>query len=220
MDFQRVGYVPEVNRGRSKFTRYETESMDTFSHEPEVEGKDSSAFSAPFLNRSILAEVRAPLPPRPGPHGLPPNFGFGQPTQPLLDGEYTDATPTFTSKSINLAAVVAAAASRSRGIKMSKAGPGSKGGPNLDQLWWLANMKVNKRGSSSGAGSGDGSGEPSRLSSRSRTSPERDRSQSVLGGRQRSGSLTRIAEDRAKEGDSQSLQDEYDLPHCYLLVMF
>ncbi len=88
----------------------------------------------------------------------------------------------------------------------------SKGGSvaKVDQLAWLASVKVgSKRESSSGAGSGDGSGTPSRLSSRSRPSSGPERSQSELGPRQRSGSLSRMAEDRGKEAENnQSLQDE------------
>jgi hypothetical protein len=73
---------------------------------------------------------------------------------------------------------------------------------------WLASVKEvsGKRGSSSGGGSYDGGDSASRFSSRP-SGPER--SQSALGPRQRSGSLSRLAEDRAKETDNnQSLQDE------------
>ena len=185
--------------------------MDTFSHPPEVEYKDYSAFSAPFLSRTILAEVRAPLPPKPVPHIPQPHQEFGQPTPPTSDGETTDVTPTFTANSsINFAAA-ANAASRSIGGKMSRAGTALKSRAKVDQLIWLASVKEvsAKRGSSSGGGSHDGGDSTSRLSSRS-SGPER--SQSALGPRQRSGSLTRLAEDRAKESDSnQSLHDEYVL---------
>jgi hypothetical protein len=116
---QQVGYKPELKRGRAKLPRYD--KRDTFSHPPEVVHRDYSAFSAPFLNRTILAEVRAPLPPKPIPHAPQPHQEFGQPTPPTSDGETTDVTPTFTaSNSINLAA--AADSSRSVGGKMSKAG--------------------------------------------------------------------------------------------------
>jgi hypothetical protein len=209
---QKVGYKPELKRGRAKLPRYETENMDTFSHPPEVEQKDYSAFSAPFLNRTILAEVRAPLPPKPIAHAPQPQE-FGQPTPPTSDGENTEVTPTLTAgNSIDLAAAINPA-SRSIGGKMSKAGTGLT---KVDQLMWLANVKevVGKRGSSSGGGSHDGGDSASRPSSTSRPSSGPDRSQSALGSRQRSGSLSRLAEDRSKEkeketdNNNQSLHDE------------
>jgi hypothetical protein len=184
--------------------------MNTFAHQPEVEQKDSSAFSAPFLNRSILAEVRAPLPPRRAPYTMQPSLAFGRFSPLTSDSEQTDVTPTLTNnKPISISSAFVAI-SRSTGGTMSKAGTGSRSVAKVDQLAWLASVKVgSKRESSSGAGSGDGSGTPSRLSSRSRPSSGPERSQSELGPRQRSGSLGRMAEDRGKEAENnQSLQDE------------
>jgi len=94
---------------------------------------------------------------------------------------------------------------------MTRAGIPLKSRAKVDHLMWLASVKdlSSKRGSSSGDGSHDGGDSTSRLSSRS-SGPER--SQSALGPRQRSGSLTRLAEDRTKEMDNnQLLHDEYVL---------
>lgn len=184
--------------------------MGTFAHQPEVEQKDYSAFSAPFLNRSILAEVRAPLPPRRVPHAMQSGPSFGHFSPLTSDSEQTDITPTLTSSKVISISSAVAAISRQTGSTMSKGGTGSRSGAKVDQLAWLASVKVgSKRGSSSGAGSGNGSGTPSRLSSGSRPSSGPERSQSELGARQRSGSLSRIAEDKGKETENnQSLQDE------------
>ena len=96
---------------------------------------------------------------------------------------------------------------------MSKAGLGFGSVARVDQLAWLASVKEvsSKRGSSSGGGSYDGADSVSRLSSTSRPSSGPERSQSALGSRQRSGSFSRLAEERPKEADNnnQSLQDEW-----------
>ena len=92
---------------------------------------------------------------------------------------------------------------------MSKAGTALKSVAKVGQLTWLASVKEvsSKRGSSSGGGSYDGGDSASRSRSRPSSGPER--SQSALGPRQRSGSLSRLTEDRVKETDNnQSLQDE------------
>lgn len=95
---------------------------------------------------------------------------------------------------------------------MSKGGAGTKSTAQVDQLAWLASVRLSgKRGSSSGGGSrgGGGSGEASRLGSRSGPEPDPDRSVSEIGPRQESGSSSRDGVERKEMDGSQSLQDEY-----------
>ncbi|KAF8168512.1 hypothetical protein B0H34DRAFT_685839 [Crassisporium funariophilum] len=197
----KVGHVPEIIRGRTKLTRNEMESMETFRNPPE--GKESyPAFSAPIGNRGILAEVRAPHPPKAFPT---PHPGYGFPAFPPLDNENLEATPTIAS---SRPIVVTA---KSTGGTMSKGGTGAKSVAQVDQLAWLANVKVGgKRGSSSGGASQPGSGAQSRLQSQSRPPSGPDWSVGETEGRQRSGSLSRVLDESSrKEGEgNQSLHDE------------
>ncbi|KDR70095.1 hypothetical protein GALMADRAFT_76692 [Galerina marginata CBS 339.88] len=212
---QKVGHVPDIVRGRSKLTRSEMEMYDTFRNPPDVDNfssrDDIPALSLPFGNRSILGEVRAAYPAK----STHPTFGSlllpvdhdrhgsgHSATSPPTDT--ANATPTLTStRAISFARLTGT------GGTMSKGGAGTKSVAQVDQLTWLSSVKVasgSKRGSSSGGGSG--SGAPSRLGSGSRPPSGHDRSVSEIGGRQRSGSLGRPAEERKENEGSPSLQDE------------
>ena len=199
MILQKVGHVPEVVRGRSKLTRNELDNIDTFRNPPE--GQESfPIFSAPIGPRAILAEVRAPPPPR---TMLASTYGLG-PTLPAADEDNADSTPTLTSAALK---PIATPAKKSIGGTMSKGGVGLSIA-QVDQLAWLASVKVgSKRGSHS-------SETDSRV--RSRTNPQSrppsglERSGSSIGARQRSGSLSRAVGDERRDGDEgQSLHDEF-----------
>ena len=196
---QKVGHVPEIVRGRSKLTRNELEIIDTSRNLPE--GKEYfPVLSAPIGPRAILAEVRAPQPPR---TVLTSNYSLG-PTfsPPPINEDNRETTPTLTSATLKIPL------GKSTGGTMSIGGAGLKSISQVDQLAWLASVKVgSKRGSNS---SGTGSGVPSRLNSQSRPPSGPERSGSDIGVRQRSGSLTRAVGEEKKDGDGgQSLQDEF-----------
>uniref|UniRef100_A0A8H7YBD1 RWD domain-containing protein n=1 Tax=Psilocybe cubensis TaxID=181762 RepID=A0A8H7YBD1_PSICU len=194
---QKVGHNPQVVRGRSKLTRSAMEYYDTFRNPPDTEAKETySTISAPIGNRGILAEVRA-LHPSKGSHPIRRAF------ESNLSSRIGDEHSTPTTRSI------AFVPGRSVGGTMSKGGTGIKNAAQLDQLTWLANVKVgSKRGSSSGGGSHGASRPPSRLRSGSRPPSGHDRSISEIGGRQRSGSLSRALDDRKEADNNQSLQEE------------
>ncbi|KAJ3517825.1 hypothetical protein NLJ89_g245 [Agrocybe chaxingu] len=226
---QKVGHTPEIVRGRSKVTRGEMESVDTFALAPAYEDKGClPLLSAPIGNRGILAEVRAPQPPLSALPFPPNTLGAQIPGHGTLtyhstsDAENPEVTPTMTNtKPISMISVSVAATNRSTGGTMSKGGTGPKSVAQMDQLAWLASVKVSgKRGSSSGGNSNGGSGAPSRLGSRSRppagaveiaddgTRLERSQSEVGISGRQRSGSLSRGVEDKKEAESGQTLQDE------------
>ena len=198
---QKVGHVPEVVRGRSKLTRNELANIDTFRNAPE--GQESfPTFSAPIGPRAILAEVRAPPPPR-------------TMLASTLDEDVADFTPTLASATLK---PIAAPAKKSTGGTMSKGGVIAQ----VDQLAWLASVKVgNKRGSHSSE-----TRSRARSSANPRTRPPSwlERSGSSIGARQRSGSLSRAFDNERRDGDEgQSLQDEfvYKLPFSLaFLLMF
>jgi len=212
---QKVGHLPQIVRGRSKLTRKEMESSDTFRYPPEGDDVKNGhpALSAPIGTRGILAEVRATHPLK---YVLSPNPAFTKsPSQQGLDDLFaTGAAPTITSnKSISLSV---AATGRSTGEPMTMGGAGTKSTARVDHLAWIASVRRvgSKRGSSSGGGSrgGERSGAPSRLGSGSRPPSVLDRGVSEIGSRKRSGSLDQDVVER-KEGDgNQSLQDECVLP--------
>lgn len=195
---QKVGHVPEVVRGRSKLTRNELDNIDTFRNPPE--GQESfPIFSAPVGPRAILAEVRAPPPPR---TMLASTYGLG-PTL-ATDEDNADSTPTLTSAALK---PIATPAKKSTGGTMSKGGVGLSIA-QVDQLAWLASVKVgSKRGSHS---SETNSRVRSRTNAQSRPPSGLERSSSSIGARQRSGSLSRAVGDERRDGDEgQSLQDEF-----------
>jgi hypothetical protein len=199
MNFQKVGHVPEVVRGRSKLTRNELDNIDTFRHPPE--GQESfPIFSAPIGPRAILAEVRAPPPPR---TMLATTYG--------LDEDNQDSTPTLASAALK---PIATPAKKSIGGTMSKGGVDFA---QVDQLAWLASVKVgSKRESHS---SETRSRVRSSLNPQSRPPSGPERSGSSIGVRQRSGSLSRAAGDeRRDEDEGQSLQDEFVSKLLFSLV--
>lgn len=148
------------------------------------------ALSAPIGHRSILAEVRAPLPPRQQRNSLPSGArGLESTTQ---SGGAKQPESRLSGK---------------KGETMSI---GGKSLAKVDAFAWLSNVKVGvdsrRHGSSSGPGSRGDSGDVSRLSSRSRPgSGAGDGDVSV----KRTDSRSRAANDERREGDgSPSLQDE------------
>jgi hypothetical protein len=193
MILQKVGHVPEVVRGRSKLTRNELDKIDTFRSPPE-DKESLPIFSAPVGPRAILAEVRAPPPPR---TMLASTYGLG-------DEDNAESTPTLASAALK---PIPTPAKKSIGGTMSKGGVGLSIA-QVDQLAWLASVKVgSKRGSRS---SETGSRARSRTNAESRTSSWLERSGSSIGVRQRSGSLIRAIGDERRDGDEgQSLQDEF-----------
>ncbi|KAF4623173.1 hypothetical protein D9613_001382 [Agrocybe pediades] len=217
---QKVGYVPQIVRGRSKYTLYDREHGLSFWNPPDLESPDQppNTISVPFGKREILGEVVTKQP-RKG------KFPLRQNNQQTYD--HDNSTPTLTSRSI------AFIPGQSVGGTMSKGGVGTRNATKVgvDQLSWLASVKVgSKRGSSSGGGSrGErdrDSAAPSRLHSGSRTRndesrlpvsasgsmvPERSLSETGIEGSQRSNSLSRNAtgdERKDKDNESQTLQDE------------
>ena len=92
---------------------------------------------------------------------------------------------------------------------MSKGATGLKNITQVDQLGWLASVKVggSKRGSNS---SETGSGVRSRINSQSRPPPGIEGSGSDTRLRSRSLSRSRVLGDERKDGDAgHSLQDEF-----------
>lgn len=188
---QKVGHVPEVVRGRSKLTRNELDNIDTFRNPPE--GQESfPTFSAPIGPRAILAEVRAPPPPR-------------TMLASTLDEDIADFTPTLASAALK---PIATPVKKSTGGTMSKGGVGLSN-TQVDQLAWLASVKVgSKRGSHSSETRSRVRSSTNNPQSRPPSRPER--SGSSIGARQRSGSLSRAVDDERRDGDEgQSLQDEF-----------
>ena len=158
------------------------------------------ALSAPLGGRSILAEVRAPHPPM---FIQPIHTWAGQRVPP--SSEQDDATPTKTTTTNPIMMV-----SKSAGGTMTKGGVGAKSVAHMDQLAWLASVRVkSKRSSNSGGGSRSGSAGSSRLNCRSRASskfdiPELTRSTD----RQRSSSLGRGVEEKREDETNYSVHDE------------
>lgn len=193
------------------------EAYETFRNPPELDDNAVGYFpalSAPIGNRNILAEVRAPrasvlsITARTQGH-------FGVTADKLvLTGNVVPPAVTAASTSAAKSSSKSQSMVRSTGGTMSKGGLGVKSIAQVDQLAWLASVKVgSKRGSSSGGGSyGDrDSAAPSRLGSVSRPTSGADRSLSeVDSSRHSSGSVGRAMEERSmKEGENnQSLQDE------------
>ena len=203
---QKVGHVPEVVRGRSKLTRNELDNIDAYRKPPEDQ-ESFPVFSAPVGPRAILAEVRAPPPPR---TMLESTYGLG-PNAPATDEDNADATPTLTSAALK---PIATPSKKSIGGTMSIGGVGSIA--QVDQLDWLASVKVgSKRGSHS-------SETNSRVRSRTNIQsmpPGLERSSSSIGVRQRSGSLIRAVGDERRDGDEgQTLQDEFVSKLLFSLV--
>lgn len=148
--------------------------------------------SAPVGHRGILAEVRAPPPPKILNHILDPHQGSSA-------RERYHQGPAI-SPSIGTAAVAPSA-------RMSRGNVGGKS-TKIEMITWMKNVKeVSRREGSSGPGSGADSGNGSALSSRSRDGSGGDRVGEFGGKRRRSDSRTRGG-DEQKERDNQTLQAE------------
>ena len=202
-------------------------SYDTFRNPPEIEGSEqpTKTISIPLGRRELLGEVltkHANLHAKKSNHHLR-HMDQNASSNAVAEGE--NFTPTLTRRSI------AFVPGRSVGGTMSKGGMGTRNATKVgvDQLAWLASVKVGgKRGSSSGGGSrGDAdrdSAAPSRIHSGSRTRndskpttsssgsvvPDRSSSGAGVGSSQRNGSVSRSTGDERKEKDpeNQSLQEE------------
>lgn len=215
-----VGHV-NVPRGRPKAPS----DLDVPSFRNPPMGNDyPPALSAPIGHRSILAEVRAPFPPRlPNPvlqnsstrafqHDTPDNHIYAlfqrQQHSHSLMSTSMPITPFDLSREGGTSSRGNIGSTLSRGTiggTMSRGNIGGKSAARMDPFTWLSNVKVGeRRGSSSGPGSGADSAGASRLSSRSRPPSTPDASMA----RRRSLSRNRIGD----SDGSQSLQDEYVVP--------
>jgi hypothetical protein len=184
-------------RSRTK----ETSNLDSgLSFRNPPEGTDSPpALSAPVGHRSILAEVRAPLPPRP--------------TNPIVQPHQTPAVRPYWNERIQPqtrqdleSSLPISRPNTRRGGTMSRGNIGGKSA-RMDAFTWLSSVKVgDRRENSSCPGSGNDSGHGSRLSSRSRPPSS---SEKALGFKRRSDSTSRAVDDRREGEGNQSLQDEY-----------
>ncbi|KAF5339452.1 hypothetical protein D9611_009784 [Ephemerocybe angulata] len=202
---QKVGYSPEVIRGRSQL-RLDREPTISYRNPPLVQ-QFLPILSAPIGNRSILAEVRAGAPPRSSNLITQPHLGSSARATPA-EGT-SQLTPTLADTQ-PIAITGPPAITRNRGGTMSRGPVTGKSVAHMDAFAWLSNVKVgNKRGGSSGGGSAEPeSSSSSRLNSASRA-PSRTRDESESVSRQRSASRSRGGEERRDGPDnSQSLQDE------------
>lgn len=196
---QKVGHALELSRGRQIHTGKETTS---FRNPPETE-EQHPALSAPVGVRSILAEVRAPMPPRHTHHPvLQPHLGSTARASAL---ETSQVTPTIAN-SIPVAMSVA----RKHGETMSRGNLGGKSVAKMDAFTWLSNVKVgDRRSSSSGPGSEVDSPGLSRINSLSRLPAGQSKAERPVNEvRKRSDSRSRVQEDRKDGEGSHSLQDE------------
>ncbi|EGN97137.1 hypothetical protein SERLA73DRAFT_57400 [Serpula lacrymans var. lacrymans S7.3] len=197
---EKTGYVSGMKRTRSRFFT-DADDNQSFRHPPE--GTDlAPSLSAPVGHRAILAEVRAPLPPRKLNPVLQPHHGSAARARSHEKGIIP---PEHSTNHVSLPIPVATATRH--GGTMSRGNVGGKSA-RMDAFTWLANVKVgDRRESSSGPGSGADSGDVSRISSRSRPPSGRDPS-TAPGRRKRSESRGRGNEEH-RDGDvNQSLQDE------------
>jgi len=157
------------------------------------------ALSAPVGHRGILAEVRAPFPPRPSRINLP-RRQLDRENSPPASGGLNGDTLSAPSKPIPI--------TQQHGGTMTRGNLGGRS-TQITPLAWLSSVKVGaKRDSSSGRGSGAES--MSRFSSRSRPPSAPDRSVSQTMSRvNRSNEAGDKKEDIHRENDiGQSLQDE------------
>ncbi|KAH7922738.1 hypothetical protein BV22DRAFT_1094123 [Leucogyrophana mollusca] len=189
-----------TNKGLSRFFTEITRNQHSFRRPPE--GSDAiPALSAPIGSRGILAEVRAPLPPRKYNPVLQPHHGSAARAKSHERGLLLNDSTNHPPVSLPIPVTIR------QGGTMSRGNIGGKSA-RVDPFAWLANVKVGgRRSSSSGPGSGADSGDVSRLSSRSRPSAGRDRDLSVAPG-QRRRSESRVRDDRREGEGTQSLQDE------------
>lgn len=137
---------------------YRNSSKLSFSHPP-VASDLPPALSAPVGYRGILAEVRAPMPPRP----TRSNLASAKLNHLHTTNEMVESSDAPRSKPITIA--------QQKGGTMSRGFAGGKSA-QITNFAWLSSVKVGgRRESSSGPGSGAESGNVSRLSSTSRPPP-------------------------------------------------
>lgn len=206
---QKVGHVQEPNRGRARI-RSDRDHETSISFRNPPDGTEYlPALSAPIGHRSILAEVRAPLPPRH--HILPLHAAL---SAGMRDPAEVAGRPVSSSGTKSRVLLVNA---RSQGGTMSRGNNGGKSVARMDAFQWLSSVKVGtvgeRRGSSSGPPSGADSADVSRLNSRSRPPSGPDlsgveRQLSDAARHKKSESQTRGGDERREGEPSQSLQDE------------
>jgi len=157
------------------------------------------ALSVPIGHRSILAEVRAPVPPRHMNPVMQPHRGSAARGQKVI---HALGKQISTPISMSLPAPMA---NTQAGWTMSRGNMAGRS-TGMDAFTWLSNVKVDeRRGESNGRlDSVDGS----RPRSRSRPEPGSDSLVQPVSGNRRSESRS-AANDNHREGDgNQSLQDE------------
>ncbi|KAL0575974.1 hypothetical protein V5O48_006008 [Marasmius crinis-equi] len=221
---QRVFYEDPSREGakRSVGTRT-TDEQSTVSFRNPPERSDSTPLlSAPIGNRSILAEVRAGMPPRQrNTLPIPPNAAdrnsFDGRLGPSADRHHAGAAVSSSVDTIHPPGIPASyiqgtglhmAALVGGGTMSRGAAGGNKKRANVDPLSWLSSVKVGdgRRESSSGPGSRD-SNEASRLRSSSR-GPGYDTDAQPAAGTKRKRSESRNRSAVEEKDPGQSLQDE------------
>ncbi|KAF8629004.1 hypothetical protein AX17_005860 [Amanita inopinata Kibby_2008] len=230
---QKVGYGPEMSRGRSR----KSDRLHAISFRNPPEGTGSERMQphfGPVPSRSIFSEMRATLPQR-GFYGSSKEAHMGVEKRPAIleyssSGEgqgYVTSTKKTGSRPIS----VHKPPFRLRGETMSRGNVGGKSVARMDAFAWLSSVKVGeKRGSSSGPGSRERekekerekeekrTGSRSRFSSTSRRvevagAGERVEKTMSPTGHVTDGTKTKRSESRSRTIDSQealgqSLQDE------------
>jgi hypothetical protein len=192
--YQRAGHVPV-----SISVQKEPEKLDSFSFRNPPAGSDlPPALSAPVGHRAILAEVRAPLPPR----------RFSSVAQPH-QGSTTRATiherNVITTNGQNMSFATSMSLSKRTGETMSRGALGGRS--KVDPFTWLSVVRLGEtKESSVDTGSAPDSESGSRSSVREKPPSELDSGMGASGNRQSNDSKDKISE---REGDvNQSLQDE------------
>ena len=190
-----MGHIPNDSR-RLKIMG---DVDDNISFRNPPEGTDCPpALSVPIGHRSILAEVRAPLPPRHVNPVMQPHQGSA------ARGSLYETVPSSgkhapTSISTSLPVPVT---DTWQGGTMSRGNIGGKS-TRMDAFTWLSSVKVGQRRESSGGPtSGPDSGNGSRFHSRSRP-------HSAVSYHPRSDSQSLMNDDHREGEGTQSLQDEY-----------
>ena len=197
-----MGHNPVPRRGRSRSSSDNDRNI-SFRNPPEAPGYPP-ALSAPIGHRSILAEVRAPLPPRPQNHILQPHQGSA--TRASFHENAPLHPKHTTSQSTHLSSSGPIVFPSIRRETMSRGNVVGRSVARMDAFTWLSNVKVGERRGSSG------SGPDSASASRPTSGPERQRSDA---GR-RSDSRSRVTDERREGEGNQSLQDEC----VYFLLYF
>ncbi|GBE79383.1 hypothetical protein SCP_0205810 [Sparassis crispa] len=197
MDIERAGTTP-TPQSIAALSRRE-ELKVSFSNPPT--GTDfPPALSAPVGHRAILAEIRAPFPPRAARTSTAMSHAKATARSPEEELNLRSSMPR--SRPVLIA--------HGRGGTMTRGHVGGRSA-QINTFAWLSSVKVGgTREGSSGPGSSGENGTASRLESRSRppSLPGRSNSQ-PLSGTQRSSDARDNREDDHREGEpGQSLQDE------------